>query len=153
LEAPERLERCQSRIDLAGLAPALGDVSVAAADRAEPATLGAAEGFHRQREVGLAPEEPSDVENIRLVEVDFQVVPAELGLRVAAAGLRHQLQVHLGLDLGHEGFEAPAARQVDGRLEAPGDRDLLCLPLDSEIDGVQAPARLGIDPPDGRRIE
>jgi hypothetical protein len=139
LEAPKRLERCHPRIGLARLAPALGDVAVAAAHRAKPPAIGTAEGFHRQGQIGLAPEEPRDVQDVPLVEVHLQVVPPEFDLSLATVGLRDELKVDHGLDTRHEGLEAPAAQKGRGRLEPPGDRHLFPEPLDEELDGVESP--------------
>ena len=103
LEAPERLERRQTRVGLARLAPALGDVAVAAAHRAEPAAVGTAERLHRQGQIGLAPEEPRDVQDIPLVEVHLQIVPPELDLPLPVAGLRHELEIDHGRRHGSPG--------------------------------------------------
>ena len=112
-----------------------------------------AEGFHRQGQIGLAPEEPRDVQDVPLVEVHFQVVPPELDLPLATVGLRDELKVDHGLDARHEGLEAPAAQEGRGRLEPPGDRHLFPEPLDEEVDGVEGPGRVRKNSPEGRRIE
>jgi hypothetical protein len=88
-----------------------------------------------------------------LIEIHLQIVAPELHLSLTPAGLRDELEIHLGRDARHQRLDASAARLADGGLEPSRDGDRLSLPLDQQRHGVPGPRRVRVECPQGRDVD
>src|SRR2546428_4957118 len=103
------LEDGEPRVGRSDGARALDEVAVAAARRAQAAAIRAAERLHRQLEARLGLDELYEVERVVRVEVQLEIVGAQLELLLAALGPRQEPRVDLGRDPDREPLEAAPA--------------------------------------------
>src|SRR5438876_5299065 len=114
-------------------------VAVAAACRAEATTIRAAERLHRQREGRLGLDQLRQVERVVRVEVELQVVGAELDRLLAALGPWREPRVDRGRDPGREPLEAAPAHLGHADRDPAPDHDVPVVTLDQERELLEAP--------------